>query len=114
MRVFLVILALATLLLGCATGLGCMSTGYRSESFYESGAIKSRRHVYNATVWHEAVKDTFSGVWSGVTDFAGSSLGTAALGAVGLSPIAAWAAVRGKRKSYNKGIEVGAKIKAKP
>ena len=101
-------LAFALMLVAALSG--CMSTGYRYESFYENGQLKSSRHVYNATVWHEAVKDTLGGIWSGVTDFAGSGFGTAALGAVGLSPLAAWATIRGKRKSYNAGLDKGAKI----
>lgn len=110
MRILLVIMALATIL-WCATGLGCMSTGYRSETFYESGAVKSRRHVYNATVWHEAVKDTFSTAWEFVTT---SPLTQVVVGAVGLGAVGAPLAVRGKRKSYNAGLEKGAKIKGSP
>ena len=110
MRSLLVTMALATIL-WCAMGLGCMSTGYRSETFHENGQLKSRRHVYNATVWHDAVKDTFSTAWEFVQT---SPLTQVALGAVGLGAIGAPLAVRGKRKSYNKGLEIGAKIKGHP
>jgi hypothetical protein len=103
---------------GMAIGIGlltaCMSTGYRSATYYPDGRLKSSRHVYNATVWHEALKSTFNSAVEGVADFAGSPLGIAALSTIGLG--GAGVLVRqhgkGKEKSYNKGIQLGAKLQA--
>lgn len=111
LRILIVVAMLAVL-------PSCMSTGYRSETFYESGAIKSRRHVYNATVWHEAVKDTLSGVWDSLSN---STLGQIAIGSALTAVPGGALFFRGKRKSFNAGLDRGAKIsrgetiaKAKP
>lgn len=97
---------------GLAIGIGllcgCMSTGYRSASYYPDGKIKSAYHVYNATVWHEAIKGTLSGIADGVMDFATTPAGIALLSTVGLGGTALGVRQIGrtKEKSHNHGFKM--------
>lgn len=109
---------------GMATGIGialallcgCMSTGYRSDTYYPDGKIKSSRHVYNATVWHDAIKGTFNSAVDGLAEFAGTPLGIGLLSMTGLGGTAFGVRQisRAKEKSHNHGLKLGAQIKAGP